>query len=104
MPRNRKARIPAIHRRVIPALRLRGLLKAATPFEIASTPVRAVVPLENAWRIKKRPMGSSTFGASRGAGAWTQPRAPLLAPPSPKDPGARATNREQYEGKAEDAP
>ncbi len=32
----------------MPALRLRGSLKAGMPFEIASTPVSAVVPLENA--------------------------------------------------------
>ena len=54
MPRNRKPRIPDIHRSVIPALRLRGSLNAGMPFEIASTPVSAVVPLENAWRIRKR--------------------------------------------------
>ena len=38
---------------VMPALRLRGSLKAVMPFEIASTPVSAVVPLANACRIRK---------------------------------------------------
>ena len=37
---------------VIPALRLRGSRKAGMPFEIASTPVRAEVPLEKACRIR----------------------------------------------------
>ena len=38
----------AIHARVIAAFRLRGSLKAVMPFEMASTPVSAVVPFENA--------------------------------------------------------
>ena len=46
-------RIPDIQSSVIPALRLRGSLNAGMPFEIASTPVSAVVPLENAWRIEE---------------------------------------------------
>ena len=47
--------MPDIHSRVMPALRLRGSLKAGMPFEIASTPVSAVVPLEKAWSSRNRP-------------------------------------------------
>ena len=39
MPRKSVPRMPDIHMRVIPALWLRGFLKAGMPFEIASTPV-----------------------------------------------------------------
>ncbi len=39
--------------RVMPAFLLRGSLKAVMPFEMASTPVRAVVPLEKACSSKK---------------------------------------------------
>ena len=54
MARNSVARMPAIQSSVIPALRLRGSLKAGMPFEIASTPVRAVVPLEKACSSRNR--------------------------------------------------
>ena len=47
--------MPDIQSSVIPALRLRGSLNAGMPFEIASTPVRAVVPLEKACRIEEEP-------------------------------------------------
>ncbi len=53
MLKNKVARITAIQIRVIPALRLRGSLKAVMPFDMASIPVRAAVPLENAWRRRK---------------------------------------------------
>ena len=56
MARKSEPRISDIQMRVIPALRLRGSRKAVMPFEIASTPVRAVVPLEKACRIRKRPI------------------------------------------------
>ena len=38
---------------VMPALWLRGCLKAGMPFEMASTPVKALVPLAKARRIRK---------------------------------------------------
>ena len=63
--------MPDIQSSVIPALRLRGSLNAGMPFEIASTPVRAVVPLEKAWRTRKRPiarMGSTSRGGGSGTG------------------------------------
>ena len=85
MPRKRKPRIPDIHSSVIPALRLRGSLNAGIPFEIASTPVRAVVPLENAWRIRKRPMartGSTSSGGGSGTGYRVPSRCRTIAVPT----------------------
>ncbi len=55
MPRNSEPRMPDIHIRVTPAFRLRGSLKAGMPFEMASTPVTAVVPLENACSSRNSP-------------------------------------------------
>jgi hypothetical protein len=43
--------------RVMPAFLLRGSLNAVMPLEMASTPVRAVVPLEKAFRIRKMVTG-----------------------------------------------
>ena len=48
MLRNSVPRMMDIQISVIPALRLRGSLKAVIPFEMASTPVNAVVPFANA--------------------------------------------------------
>jgi hypothetical protein len=48
------ANIPLIQINVRPALRLRGSLKAMMPLLMASTPVRAVQPPENARRIKNK--------------------------------------------------
>ena len=48
----REPRINAIQIKVVPALRLRGSLNAVIPFEIASTPVSAVVPLAKALKIR----------------------------------------------------
>ncbi len=64
--------------RVMPALRLRGSLKAVMPFEMASTPVSAVVPFANACRSKKgrnRPQLSQQYGAS--GGSTTVPSVPV---------------------------
>ena len=60
MLRKRVPRIAAIMIRVMPALRLRGSRKAVMPLEIASTPVRAAVPLENACRIRNGVIACST--------------------------------------------
>ena len=59
--------MPAIHIRVMPALRLRGSLKAGMPFEIASTPVTAVVPLEKAWSSRNSPNARVVSISSGGA-------------------------------------
>ena len=68
--------MPDIQSSVIPALRLRGSLNAGMPFEIASTPVRAVVPLEKACSTRKSPIarvGSTSSGGGSGR-AWSVPR------------------------------
>src|SRR5260221_9431943 len=78
MARNRLARMAAIHIRVMPALRLEGALKAVIPFEIASTPVRAAVPLEKACKIKKMLTTLSVVvPAVIGGGLGTNPRLPV---------------------------
>ncbi len=51
---------------VTPALWLRGFLNAVMPLEMASTPVRAVVPLEKAWRRRKRDTAVSSPCTSSG--------------------------------------
>ena len=61
--------------RVIPALRLRGSRKAVTPFEMASTPVKAVVPLAKACRIKKSEIGCSVWSISISGGFDDRPQA-----------------------------
>src|SRR5512143_2177849 len=53
MPRKREPRISDIQIRVTPAFLLRGSLKAVMPLEIASTPVRALVPLAKACSNRK---------------------------------------------------
>jgi len=60
MPRNSVIRMPLIHIRVTAALWLRGSSKAVMPLEMASMPVRAALPLENARRIRKSVTGWST--------------------------------------------
>ena len=63
--------MPDIQISVMPALRLRGSLKAVMPFEIASTPVSAVVPLEKACSSRKRPsarVGSISSGGGSATG------------------------------------
>ncbi len=70
MARNSVARIPAIQSRVIPALRLLGSLKAGMPFEIASTPVSAVVPLEKACSSRNS-VTPCTAVVSSGGGSGT---------------------------------
>ncbi len=71
MARNSVPRMPAIHSKVIPALRLRGCLKAGMPLEIASTPVTAVVPLEKAWSSRNSPnarVGTISSGGGSASG------------------------------------
>ena len=58
----------AIQSRVMPALRLRGSLNAVMPLEIASTPVRAVVPLENACRSRNSVTACASLVLERAAG------------------------------------
>ena len=77
MPRNKVARIKAIQSKVTPALRLRGARKAVTPFEMASTPVRAVVPFANACRRRKRVRPCSAPMCSMRGGSMTRPNVPV---------------------------
>ena len=64
--------------KVMPALRLRGSLKAVMPFEMASTPVRAVVPLAKACKKqeggdRRERLGNLQFGG----GSTTVPSVPV---------------------------
>ena len=64
MPRNIVASRPAITVSVAEALRHSGLRNAGTPLEIASTPVRAVVPDPKARRARNS-VSSRVPGASK---------------------------------------
>jgi hypothetical protein len=66
IPTNRVVRIAAIQRSVIPALWLRGSLKAVIPLEMASMPVRAVVPFEKAWSRRNKVTAWRGAAVSRG--------------------------------------
>jgi len=70
MPRNSEPRMLDIHISVTPAFLLRGSLKAGIPLEIASTPVTAVVPLENACSSRNRP-NARVVSTSSGGGSGT---------------------------------
>ena len=72
--------MPAIQSSVMPALRLRGSLKAVMPFEIASTPVRAVVPLEKACRSRNTVTACVSPMWSIGGGSATRPSVPVQQP------------------------
>src|SRR2546428_12573973 len=72
-PRNRLPRIAAIQIIVVAAFFDAGGRKAGTPFEIASMPVKAVQPEENARR--GRNSGSpSTAGTGGGGGGSPAPK------------------------------
>ena len=78
MPRNSVPRMADIQIRVMPALRLRGSLKAVMPLEMASTPVRAVVPLAKARRIRNSVSGLALRGVlSCAAGRPPCPACPV---------------------------
>ena len=71
----------ASHTRVAAALRDFGWPKAVMPLEIASTPVRAVVPELNARssrKVKARPV-TAKVGWSEPGTFWTVPSVPLKA-------------------------
>ena len=78
------ARIAPIHNSVMPALRLRGSLKAGTPFAMASTPVSAVVPDENARRMRNKLKAAGPPRASIGGGSLTVPSEPVRYRMPPK--------------------
>src|SRR5262245_59791583 len=72
IPRNIVIAITPITASVVAALRACGRLNAGTPFEIASTPVSAVAPWENAFRIAKT-LTAATAVAAPGKGAVCTP-------------------------------
>ncbi len=83
MPSNRLPRIADIQIKVMPALRLLGSRKAGMPLEIASTPVSAVVPLENARKIRNNESACALWSISMGGGSVTMPRLPARNRPRP---------------------
>ncbi len=68
MPRKNAPRMPAIQPMVMAALRASRGLKAGTPFEIASIPVRAVQPEENARSTRNQVRGTTVSMAGGGSG------------------------------------
>src|SRR6266508_3959481 len=75
IPRNIEIATAPMIPRVAAAFRACGRRKAGTPFEMASTPVSAVDPDENAWRMTKRlaPAAAPARMWSAGTTAWGQP-------------------------------
>jgi len=75
MPRKNVPRMLAIQPMVMAALRASGGLKAGTPFEIASIPVRAVQPEENARSTRNQVRGTAVSPARGDKGVrspWSQ--------------------------------
>ena len=72
-PRNRLPRIAAIQIIVVAAFFDAGGRKAGTPFEIASMPVKAVQPEENA-RRSRNSVSPSTAGTGGGGCASPAPK------------------------------
>src|SRR5437867_1830286 len=74
-PRNMVTEMAPMMARVAAAFFAWGRRNAGTPFEIASTPVRAVDPEENAWRITNRdaPEATPISMVCWGRTAWGHP-------------------------------
>src|SRR3972149_10431621 len=81
------------------ALCARGSLKDFTPFEMHSTPVRAVVPLEKARNSRKRVNGSA-WRVSIGGGSITMPSVPLRYRTKPAPTARTVQARKKYVGAA----
>src|SRR6266545_8183018 len=80
-PRKREIAIPPITSSVRAAFFPCGGLKAPTPFEIASTPVRAAAPDENARRTTRTPTAPAPVASGSGTSACGQlPTTPLPIP------------------------
>ncbi len=60
--------------KVMPALRLRGSLKAVMPLEMASTPVSAVVPFANACKRRKGVSAPTVCNRVSSGGSITVPK------------------------------
>src|SRR5258706_8431074 len=67
----------AIQSKEMNAFLLRGSLNAVIPFEIASIPVKAAVPLEKACRIKKGVIEIRSLDGSNAGGFGTNPKETL---------------------------
>ena len=78
MPRKRQPRMIDIQIKVTPALRLRGSLKAVMPLEIASTPVRADVPLAKACSSRNGVMAVRVGITVTAGGSTTVPNSPVM--------------------------
>ena len=95
--------------RVVAALRLFGFLKAGTPLEIASTPVRAAQPDEKA-RSSRKALAIPTMASWSGSGissncalsAW--PRLPVTAWKTPTIPIPTMPRMNAYTGTAKALP
>ena len=70
-----------------------GRLKALTPFAIASTPVRALAPEENAFRIRKMPRAPAPGASSCGETARGQPVVAHFVTPTPTARSIEPMNR-----------
>src|SRR3990172_12656381 len=104
MLRNSVPRIADIQINVIPALRLRGSLKAGIPLEIASTPVNAVVPFEKACSSKNG-VAKATEGCTMNSGGLvTRPRLPMAARTRPAPTVRNIIARKKYVGTANARP
>src|SRR5437660_11459420 len=92
IPRNRPPKIVAIQNMVVAAFWDAGGRKAGTPFEIASIPVKAVQPEENARRSRNRvsPSTAGTDGSGCGSVAPKSARPKPATITNPRLP----TNRE----------
>jgi hypothetical protein len=77
---------------VLLARRARGGLNSGTPLAIASTPVSALQPAENAFSSSSRPTGSTAragsnerlSGAACSASGWIRPMAKMASSPTMK--------------------
>src|SRR5574340_215599 len=76
-PRNRVAKMLDIHIKVMPAFLARGSLKAVMPLEIASMPVRAEVPLENACSSSHGVTATRAPSSENKGGLTTVPSEPV---------------------------
>src|SRR5438477_12178138 len=80
MPRNMVMAMTPMMARVWAAFRACGRRKPGTPLEMASTPVRAVDPDENACRTTNSPtVGATPLGGSSPRGGRTAPGHLLVA-------------------------
>src|SRR3989304_5030948 len=100
MPRKSVPRITAIHAGVMAAFRDSGGLNAGIPLEIASTPVRAVQPEENARRTRNHVNAVVAAGGGVGSGR----RSPLSQRRMPVATRTPNVTMKRYVGSAKTRP